>query len=129
MSSFLSSLNLSPFALVAVGLIVLAVVIVLLVVWVIAIDRRTRGVVDGLEVERRKVAEMQVIVSQRVGRGPQRPQGRSGPGARGAGRAGVSAAAGASAGTIKSERNVSYEGAQEGIDQCHAASGGSRHPL
>lgn len=94
MSSFLSSLNLSPFALVAVGLIVLAVAIVLLVVWVIAIDRRTRGVVDGLEVERRKVAEMQVIVSQRVGRGPQRPQGRSGPGARGAGpRPAASAAA------------------------------------
>ncbi len=94
MSSFLSSLNLSPFALVAVGLIVLAVAIVLLVVWVIAIDRRTRGVVDGLEVERRKVAEMQVIVSQRVGRGPQRPQGRSGSGARGAGpRAAASVAA------------------------------------
>lgn len=94
MSSFLSSLNLSPFALVAVGLIVLAVAIVLLVVWVIAIDRRTRGVVDGLEVERRKVAEMQVIVSQRVGRGPQRPQGRPGPGARGAGpRPAASAAA------------------------------------
>ena len=77
MSSILSSLNLSPFALVGIGLAVLAVAIVLLVAWVVAIDRRTRGVVDGLEVERRKVAEMQVIVSQGVARGGgPRPQGR-----------------------------------------------------
>lgn len=85
MSSFLSSLNLSPFTLVGVGLVILAVAIVLLVVWVIALDRRTRGVVDGLEVERRKVAEMQVIVSQRVARGGgPRSQGRPAPGSWGA---------------------------------------------
>jgi 3-isopropylmalate/(R)-2-methylmalate dehydratase large subunit len=41
----------------------------------------------------------------------------------------ATAAACAAAGTITAERNVSYEGAQEGKDQCHAASGGSRHPL
>ena len=95
MSSFLSSLNLSPFALVAIGLLVLAVIIVILVGWIIAIDRRTRGVVDGLEVERRKVAEMQVIVSQRVaqGGGPRRGAGRPGPG--GAGGPGAGAGRGA----------------------------------
>ena len=89
MSSFLSSLNqmlaslnLPPLALAAIGLVVLAVAVVVLVVWLTVVDRRTRGVVDGLEVERRKVAEMQVLLSQMMGQAPgsRRPRGAAGRG-------------------------------------------------
>ena len=55
----------SPYSLVIIGLVVLALAIVLLMIWIVIIDRRTRGVADDLETERRKVAEMQKIVVQR----------------------------------------------------------------
>lgn len=71
MFEFLSS----PFSLVATGLAVLAVAIVLLVVWIVGLDRRIRGMADGLEAERRKVAEMQMIVSRR---GQKQRSGRRG---------------------------------------------------
>lgn len=61
MAEFLSS----PYSLLILGLVVLAFAIILLMIWIVIIDRRTRGVVDGLETERRKVAEMQRIVGQR----------------------------------------------------------------
>lgn len=61
MAEFLSS----PYSLLILGLAVLAFAIILLMIWIVIIDRRTRGVVDGLETERRKVAEMQRIVGQR----------------------------------------------------------------
>lgn len=55
----------SPFSLVSIGLVVLAIALVVLVIWVVSIDKRTRVVVDDLEVERRKVAEMQRIMGRR----------------------------------------------------------------
>ena len=80
MFEFLSS----PFALVAIGLAVLAVAIVLLVIWIIALDRRMRGVVDGLETERRKVAEMQMVIGRRnVARGYGSGRSRQGHSPRG----------------------------------------------
>ena len=70
----------SPFALVTFGLIVLAVAIVLLVAWIVTIDRRMRGVVDGLETERRKVAEMQMVIGRRAAsRGYAAPHSRQHP--------------------------------------------------
>lgn len=59
----------SPIVLVAVGLAVLSVAMVLLVVWLVTLDRRMRGVVDSLEAERRKVAEMQAVMGRRGGAG------------------------------------------------------------
>lgn len=76
----------SPFFLVAVGLAVVAVAVVLLVIWVVTIDRRMRGVADGLEIERRKVAEMQMVIGRRnvaarsQGSAQARPQGHGAPG-------------------------------------------------
>lgn len=55
MLDFLST----PFGLVAVGLGVLAVAMLALCLWITALDRRMRGMADGLEAERRKLAEMQ----------------------------------------------------------------------
>lgn len=73
MADFISS----PVALVAIGLGVLAIAIVLLVVWIVSLDRRMRGVVDGLEAERRKVAEMQMMMGRRASRGYGAPRGRA----------------------------------------------------
>ena len=50
MFEFLSS----PFGLVAVGLGVLAVAVLALCLWITTLDRRMRGMADGLEAERRK---------------------------------------------------------------------------
>lgn len=91
MIDFLSS----PFSLVSVGLGVLAIAIIGMVAWVLSIDRRTRGMVDSLEQERRKVAEMQVFLSRRgndgARRAPRAPQPGAAVGARAA--AGEAAAA------------------------------------
>lgn len=85
MIDFLSS----PFSLVSVGLGVLAIAIIGIVVWILSIDRRTRGMVDSLEQERRKVAEMQVFLSRRGNDGarrtPRAPQSGAAVGARPAG--------------------------------------------
>ncbi|WP_304426085.1 hypothetical protein [uncultured Adlercreutzia sp.] len=62
MFEFLSS----PFGLVAVGLGVLAVAVLALCLWITALDRRMRGMADGLEAERRKVAEMQMVIGRRA---------------------------------------------------------------
>lgn len=76
MFEFLSS----PFGLVAVGLAVLAVAVLALCLWITTLDRRMRGMADGLEAERRKVAEMQMVIGRRnnaarsYGR-PRAPQG------------------------------------------------------
>lgn len=84
MIDFLSS----PFSLVSVGLGVLAIAIIGIVVWILSIDRRTRGMVDSLEQERRKVAEMQVFLSRRgndgARRAPRAPQSGAAVGARSA---------------------------------------------
>ncbi|WP_305297429.1 hypothetical protein, partial [Parvibacter caecicola] len=92
MIDFLSS----PFSLVSVGLGVLAVAIIGMVAWVLSIDRRTRGMVDSLEQERRKVAEMQVFLSRRgndgARRSPRAPQSGAAVGARAAGGEGAAAA-------------------------------------
>ena len=61
MFEFLSS----PFGLVAVGLGVLAVAVLALCLWITTLDRRMRGMADGLEAERRKVAEMQMVIGRR----------------------------------------------------------------
>lgn len=61
MFEFLSS----PFGLVAVGLGVLAVAVLALCFWITTLDRRMRGMADGLEAERRKVAEMQMVIGRR----------------------------------------------------------------
>lgn len=61
MFEFLSS----PFGLVAVGLGVLAIAVLALCLWITALDRRMRGMADGLEAERRKVAEMQMVIGRR----------------------------------------------------------------
>lgn len=61
MFEFLSS----PFGLVAVGLGVLAVAVLGLCLWITTLDRRMRGMADGLEAERRKVAEMQMVIGRR----------------------------------------------------------------
>ena len=78
----------SPFSLVSVGLGVLAIAIIGIVVWILSIDRRTRGMVDSLEQERRKVAEMQVFLSRRgndgARRAPRAPQSGAAVGARSA---------------------------------------------
>lgn len=55
----------SPFGLVAVGLGVLAVAVLALCLWITTLDRRMRGMADGLEAERRKVAEMQMVIGRR----------------------------------------------------------------
>ena len=55
----------SPFGLVAVGLGVLAIAVLALCLWITALDRRMRGMADGLEAERRKVAEMQMVIGRR----------------------------------------------------------------
>ncbi|MCI8367899.1 MAG: hypothetical protein HFJ66_09970 [Eggerthellaceae bacterium] len=100
MIDFLSS----PFSLVSVGLGVLAIAIIGMVAWVLSIDRRTRGMVDSLEQERRKVAEMQVFLSRRGNndagrRAPRTPQSGAAVGARPAGQGSAAAgAAGAAAG-------------------------------
>lgn len=82
MIDFLSS----PFSLVSVGLGVLAIAIIGIVAWILSIDRRTRGMVDSLEQERRKVAEMQVFLSRRGNDGarrtPRAPQAGAAVGAR-----------------------------------------------
>ena len=67
MADFMSS----PYALLTVALVVLAVAVLMLMVWLLSIDRKMRGVADGLEVERRKVAEMQMAMGKR---GAQRPR-------------------------------------------------------
>ena len=67
MADFMSS----PYALLTVALVVLAVAVLMLMVWLLSIDRKMRGVADGLEVERRKVAEMQMAMGKR---GAQRPK-------------------------------------------------------
>ena len=61
MSEFLSS----PYALLTIALVVLAIAVLMLMVWLLSIDRRMRGVADGLEIERRKVAEMQMVIGRR----------------------------------------------------------------
>lgn len=75
---------------------VLAVAIIGMVAWVLSIDRRTRGMVDSLEQERRKVAEMQVFLSRRgndgARRSPRAPQSGAAVGARAAGGEGAAAA-------------------------------------
>lgn len=60
MFEFLSS----PFGLVAVGLGVLAVAVLALCLWITTLDRRMRGMADGLETERRKVAELQMVIGR-----------------------------------------------------------------
>ena len=62
MFEFLSS----PFGLVAVGLGVLAVAVLALCLWITTLDRRMRGMADGLETERRKVAELQMVIGRRA---------------------------------------------------------------
>lgn len=62
MFEFLSS----PFGLVAVGLGVLAVAVLALCLWITTLDRRMRGMADGLEAERRKVAELQMVIGRRA---------------------------------------------------------------
>lgn len=62
MFEFLSS----PFGLVAVGLGVLAVAVLALCLWITTLDRRMRGMADGLETERRKVAELQMAIGRRA---------------------------------------------------------------
>lgn len=62
MFEFLSS----PFGLVAVGLGVLAVAVLALCLWITTLDRRMRGMADGLETERRKVAELQMVIARRA---------------------------------------------------------------
>lgn len=62
MFEFLSS----PFGLVAVGLGVLAVAVLALCLWITTLDRRMRGMADGLETERRKVAELQMVIGRRT---------------------------------------------------------------
>lgn len=75
----------SQFSLVAIGLAVVAIAVVLLLIWVLSIDRRTRSVADSLEVERRKVAEMQMVIGRRnaaarsQGSAQARPQGQGVP--------------------------------------------------
>ena len=64
MFEFLSS----PFGLVAVGLGVLAVAVLALCLWITTLDRRMRGMADGLETERRKVAELQMVIMGHRGR-------------------------------------------------------------
>ncbi|MFR5828356.1 MAG: hypothetical protein ACLUE1_04485 [Adlercreutzia equolifaciens] len=61
MFEFLSS----PFGLVAVGLGVLAVAVLALCLWITTLDRRMRGMADGLETERRKV-ELQMVIGRRA---------------------------------------------------------------
>lgn len=56
----------SPFGLVAVGLGVLAVAVLALCLWITTLDRRMRGMADGLETERRKVAELQMVIGRRA---------------------------------------------------------------
>lgn len=58
----------SPFGLVAVGLGVLAVAVLALCLWITTLDRRMRGMADGLETERRKVAELQMVIGRRASR-------------------------------------------------------------
>ena len=62
MFEFLSS----PFGLVDVGLGVLAVAVLALCLWITTLDRRMRGMADGLETERRKVAELQMVIGRRA---------------------------------------------------------------
>lgn len=71
MSDFMSS----PYALLTVALVVLAIAVLMLMIWLLSIDRRMRGVADGLEIERRKVAEMQMVIGRRnAARNYGRPQ-------------------------------------------------------
>ena len=56
----------SPFGLVAVGLGVLAVAVLALCLWITTLDRRMRRMADGLETERRKVAELQMVIGRRA---------------------------------------------------------------
>ncbi|MDO4290854.1 MAG: hypothetical protein Q4C41_06470, partial [Eggerthellaceae bacterium] len=117
----------SPIALVALGMAVLAVAIVLLVVWTVTLDRRMRGVVDGLEAERRKVAEMQMAMGRRnpasrgygsarraAGAAAPRAQGAPGVGAGvmpGAASSGVRAAAPQQPGAVSGARAAGAQGA------------------
>ena len=76
----------SPFAIVALVLLIFAVAILGLVGSLVGTNRQLRGLVDGLEAERRKIAQIQMYLSQRSRQGaqtrrprPQEPRGAAAP--------------------------------------------------
>ena len=122
MFEFLSS----PFGLVAVGLAVLAVAVLALCLWITTLDRRMRGMADGLEAERRKVAEMQMVIGRRnnaarsYGR-PRAPQAAPAPAPRSAVIGAPDAAPMGSAGMVM----PAGAGVAQGVGMAPSGQGGS----